>query len=157
MDAVVGEKVIINIPKYLEDGKYKLTDGVETTKTHIVTAGDNVVDINYEPNFVTVNVKTKRSGFADAAEYESHEVIKTDTQGNVTGNLTLTPPYRAGYTLVGIDGVNGGGADKFPLSYKDGKLTLTGLAQNTTITYYYNKTTAAEYQYDLTVKYLYNG
>lgn len=157
MDAVVGEKVIINIPKYLEDGKYKLADGVETTKTHIVTAGDNVVDINYEPNFVTVNVKTKRSGFADAAEYESHEVIKTDTQGNVTGNLTLIPPYRAGYTLVGIDGVNGGGADKFPLSYKDGKLTLTGLSQNTTITYYYNKTTAAEYQYDLTVKYLYNG
>ena len=157
MDAVVGEKVIINIPKYLEDGKYKLTDGAETTKTHIVTAGDNVVDINYEPNFVTVNVKTKRSGFADAAEHESHEVIKTDTQGNATGNLTLIPPYRAGYTLVGIDGVNGGGADKFPLSYKDGKLTLTGLAQNTTITYYYNKTTAAEYQYDLTVKYLYNG
>lgn len=157
MDAVVGEKVSINIPKYLMDGKYKLPDGAETAKTHIVTTGNNVVDINYEPNFVTVNVKTKRSDFADPAEYESHEVIKTDTQGNVTGKLTLTPPYRAGYTLVGIDGVNGGGANQFPVSYKDGKLTLTGLTQDTTVTYYYNKTTAAEYQYDLTVKYLYNG
>lgn len=157
MDAVVGEKVSINIPKYLMDGKYKLPDGAETAKTHTVTTGNNVVDINYEPNFVTVNVKTKRSDFTDAAEYESHEVIKTDTQGHVTGKLTLTPPYRAGYTLVGIDGVNGGGANKFPASYKDGKLTLTDLTQDTTITYYYNKTTAAEYQYDLTVKYLYNG
>lgn len=157
MDAVVGEKVSINIPKYLMDGKYKLPDGAETAKTHIVTTGNNVVDINYEPNFITVNVKTKRSDFAEAAEYESHEVIKTDTQGNVTGKLTLTPPYRAGYTLVGIGGVTGGGKNSLPQSYQDGKLKLTGLTANTEITYYYNKTSATEYQSDLTIKYQYNG
>ena len=157
LDAVVGEKVIIKLPKYLMDGKYKLPDGAVLERTKTVTDGDNVVDINYDPNFVTVNVMTKRSDFADPAKYESHEVIKTDEQGNVTGNLTLTPPYRAGYTLVGIDGVTGGGVDKFPASYQDGKLTLSGLTANTTITYYYNKTSATEYQSDLTIEYKYNG
>lgn len=157
MDAVVGEKVIINIPQYLENGKYKLPDGEEKTKTWTVEDGDNTVDFNYEPNFVTVQVKTKRSDFADAAKYESHEVIKTDVNGNVTGNLTLTPPYRAGYTLVGITGVDGGTEKKLPDSFKNGKLTLTGLTADTEITYYYNKTSATEYQSDLTIQYQYNG
>ena len=155
LDAVVGEKVIIKLPKYLMDGKYKLPDGAVLERTKTVTDGDNVVDINYDPNFVTVNVKTKRSDFNDPAEYESREVILTDTQGTHTGNLTLTPPYRAGYTLVGIDGVEGGGVDKFPTSYQDGKLTLRGLTANTTITYYYSKTSATEYQSDVTVQYKY--
>lgn len=157
LDAVVGEKVIINIPKYLMDGKYKLPDGAERTQTIVVGNGDNQVEIYYDANFVTVNVKTKRSDFADAAEYESHEVIKTDVNGNVTGKLTLTPPYRAGYTLVGITGVEGGTEKKLPDSFKNGKLTLTGLKANTEITYYYNKTSATEYQSDLTIRYQYNG
>ena len=157
MDAVAGEKVIINIPQYLEDGKYKLPDGADTTKTHIVTTGDNVVDINYEPNFVTVTVMTKRSDHANPALYDTCEVNKTDATGKVTGNLTLTPPYRAGYTLVGITGVEGGTEAKLPAAYQDGKLTLTGLSADTTITYYYNKTSATEYQSDLTIEYKYNG
>ena len=157
LDAVVGEKVIISIPEYLMDGKYKLPAGAERTQTKVVGNGDNQVEIYYDANFVTVNVKTKRSDFTDAAEYESHEVIKTDVNGNTTGNLTLTPPYRAGYTLVGITGVDGGGATKLPASYQDGKLTLTGLTADTEITYYYNKTSATEYQSDLTIQYQYNG
>ena len=157
LDAVVGEKVIISIPEYLMDGKYKLPDGAERTQTIVVGNGGNQVEIYYDANFVTVNVKTKRSDFADAAEYESHEVIKTDVNGNATGNLTLTPPYRAGYTLVGITGVDGGSATKLPASYQDGKLTLTGLTANTEIVYYYNKTSATEYQSDLTIQYQYNG
>ncbi len=158
MDAVAGEKVIINIPQYLEDGKYKLPDGADTAKTHIVTTGDNVVDINYEPNFVTVKVMTKRSDHANPALYDTCEVNKTDAQGIVTGNLTLTPPYRAGYTLVGITGVGNGSETTLPTDvYQDGKLTLTGLSADTTITYYYNKTSATEYQSDLTISYLYNG
>ena len=56
---------------------------------------------------------------------------------------------------MGIDGVTGGGVDKFPASYQDGKLTLSGLKANTTITYYYNKTSATEYQSDVTVQYKY--
>lgn len=157
LDAVVGEKVIISIPEYLMDGKYKLPDGAERTQTKVVGNGDNQVEIYYDANFVTVNVKTKRSDFAAPAEYESHEVIKTDVNGNVTGKLTLTPPYRAGYTLVGITGVEGGTEKKLPDSFKNGKLTLTGLKANTNITYYYNKTSATEYQSDLTIKYQYNG
>ena len=155
LDAVVGEKVIIKLPKYLMDGKYKLPDGAAQEQMKTVAEGDNVVDINYEPNFVTVNVMTKRSDFQDSAEYESHEVILTDMQGTSTGNLTLTPPYRAGYTLVGIDGVTGGGVDQFPATYQDGKLTLRGLNANTTITYYYSKTSATEYQSNVTVQYKY--
>ena len=157
LDAVVGEKVIISIPEYLMDGKYKLPTGAERTQTKVVGNGDNQVEIYYDANFVTVNVKTQRSDFAAPAEYESHEVIKTDVNGNVTGNLTLTPPYRAGYTLVGITGVEGGEKKKLPDSFKNGKLTLTGLKANTEITYYYNKTSATEYQSDLTIKYQYNG
>ena len=157
LDAVVGEKVIISIPEYLMDGKYKLPAGAERTQTKVVGNGDNQVEIYYDANFVTVNVKTQRSDFAAPAEYESHEVIKTDVNGNVTGNLTLTPPYRAGYTLVGITGVEGGEKKKLPDSFKNGKLTLTGLKANTEITYYYNKTSATEYQSDLTIKYQYNG
>lgn len=157
LDAVVGEKVIINIPEYLMDGKYKLPNGAERTQTKVVGNGDNQVEIYYDANFVTVNVKAKRSDFADAAEYESHEVIKTDVNGNATGKLTLTPPYRAGYTLVGITGVEGGTEKKLPDSFKNGKLTLTGLKANTEITYYYNKTSATEYQSDLTIQYQYNG
>lgn len=157
LDAVVGEKVIISIPEYLMDGKYKLPAGAERTQTKVVGNGDNQVEIYYDANFVTVNVKTQRSDFAAPAEYESHEVIKTDVNGNVTGNLTLTPPYRAGYTLVGITGVEGGENKKLPDSFKNGKLTLTGLKANTEITYYYNKTSATEYQSDLTIKYQYNG
>lgn len=157
MEAVVGEKVIVNLPQYLMGGKYKLPAGTDTTQTVIVDANGNTVDINYEANFVTVNVKTKRSDAAEAAEYASHEVNKTDDQGKVTGNLTLTPPYREGYTLVGITGVTGGTATSFPDSYQNGKLTLTGLTHDTIITYHYNKTSATEYQSDLTIEYKYNG
>ena len=157
LDAVAGEKVSIKIPRYLENGKYKLPENEATEKTHTVTTGDNVIDINYDPNFVTVKVMTKRSDHANPALYDTYEVNKTDAQGTVTGNLTLTPPYRAGYTLVGITGVEGGTEKKLPDSFKNGKLTLTGLKANTEITYYYNKTSATEYQSDLTISYLYNG
>ncbi len=157
MDAVVGEKVIIDIPKYLMDGKYKLPADAAETKTVVVGNGTNQVEIYYEANYVNVNVMTKRSDSTEAAEYEFHEVIKTDTQGKPTGKLTLTPPYRDGYTLVGIGGVEGGGESKLPASYQDGKLTLSGLAKDTNITYYYKKTSATQFQSDLKIKYQYNG
>ena len=157
MDAVVGEKVIIDIPKYLMDGKYKLSADAAETKTVVVGNGTNQVEIYYEANYVNVNVMTKRSDSTEAAEYEFHEVIKTDTQGKPTGKLTLTPPYRDSYTLVGIGGVEGGGESKLPASYQDGKLTLSGLAKDTNITYYYKKTSATQFQSDLKIKYQYNG
>ena len=157
MDAVVGEKVIIDIPKYLMDGKYKLPADAAETKTVVVGNGTNQVEIYYEANYVNVNVMTKRSDSTEAAEYEFHEVIKTDTQGKPTGKLTLTPPYRDGYTLVGIGGVEGGGESRLPASYQDGKLTLSGLAKDTNITYYYKKTSATQFQSDLKIKYQYNG
>ena len=88
---------------------------------------------------------------------------KTDAQGNRTNDLTLTPPYKGGYTLVGIavqaDGTTTGGADEIPGIYdkSTGKLNLTNLDKDTVVTYYYKTTTAGEYQVPLTIRYLYNG
>ena len=156
-DAVSGEKVSITPPTYILNGKYKLRAGqdmahllsVEATKPTEKT-------FYYEPNFVTVTVKTVTDGGAPVL-YDTREVNKTDGSGTPTADsLTLTPPNKAGYTLVGITGVQGGTATELPTGF-NGSIQLTGWNTNKEITYYYQKTTAAEYQYDLTVKYLHNN
>lgn len=157
-DAVAGEKVSIKPPKYILNGKYMLRanqDGAHLLLVENTPTGTEKTFF-YEPNFVTVTVKTVTDGGA-AELYDTREVNKTDGSGNPsTDSLTLTPPNKAGYTLVGITGVDDGTAAKLPTGF-NGSIQLTGWDADKEITYYYAKTTAAEYQYDLTVQYLYNG
>ena len=156
-DAVSGEKVSITPPTYILNGKYKLRDG--QGGAHLLSVEATAAtekNFYYEPNFVTVTVKTVTDG-GQAVPYATHEVNKTDGNGTpMADSLTLTPPNKAGYTLVGIIGVDGGSQTTLPTGF-NGSIQLTGWDADKEITYYYAKTTAAEYQYDLTVKYLYNN
>ena len=156
--AVSGEKVSITPPTYILNGKYKLRDGqggAHLLSVEATTTGTEKT-FYYAPNFVTVTVKTVTDG-GQAVPYATHEVNKTDGSGiATTDSLTLTPPNKAGYTLVGIIGVDGGSQTTLPTGF-NGSIQLTGWDADKEITYYYTKTTAAEYQYDLTVKYLYNN
>ena len=155
--AVAGEKVSIKPPKYILNGKYILRanqDGTHLLPVEATHATEKT--FYYEPNFVKVTVYTV-TGNGIPELYDTREVNKTDGSGNATtDSLTLTPPNKAGYTLVGITGVPGGTATTLPTGF-NGSIQLTGWDADKTITYYYQKTTAAEYQYDLTVQYLYNG
>ena len=156
-DAVSGEKVSITPPTYILNGKYKLRDGQNSAHLLSVEANQPTEKtFYYEPNFVTVTVNTVTDGGAPVL-YDTREVNKTDGNGTPsTDSLTLTPPNKAGYTLVGIIGVGDGTAATLPTGF-NGSIQLTGWNADKEITYYYAKTTAAEYQYDLTVQYLYNG
>ncbi|MBU5431420.1 S-layer homology domain-containing protein [Intestinimonas sp. MSJ-38] len=155
--AVAGEKVSITPPKYILNGKYKLRTGQDIAHLLSVEATHATEKtFYYEPNFVTVTVKTK-TGDAQAELYATHEVNKTNGSGTpTTDSLTLTPPNKAGYTLVGITGAGDGTAATLPTGF-NGSIQLTGWDADKEITYYYQKTTAAEYQYDLKVKYLHNN
>lgn len=161
--ATKGEKLALKAPAYLEGGKYKRADGQAENITVDVTS-TKTVELQYEPNFVNVAVQTVTNGEA-ASNYDHRQVNKTDGHGVSTNNLTLTPPYKGGYTLVGIavqtDGtITAGGADQIPDGIYDkstGKLNLTALNKDTVVTYYYKTTTASEYQVPLTIRYLYNG
>lgn len=156
--AVAGEKVSITPPKFILNGKYKLRDGQNGPHLLLVenTLTGTEKTFYYEPNFVKVTVKTK-TGTEEPVLYAIHEVNKTDGSGNATTEkLTLTPPNKAGYTLVGITGVTGGNETKLPADF-NGSIQLADWNDDKEITYYYQKTTAAEYQYDLTVKYLHNN
>ena len=160
--ATKGEKLALKAPAYLEDGKYKRADGQAENITVDVTS-TKIVELQYEPNFVNVRVQTVTDGEAPS-NYDNRQVNKTDGQGVSTNNLTLTPPYKGGYTLVGIavqtDSSTEGGADQIPDGIYDkgtGKLNLTALDKDTVVTYYYKTTTASEYQVPLTIRYLYNG
>lgn len=159
--SVSGEKVTLSPPEYILDGKYKRRNG--EAESFGLTVGTAPVQktFYYEPNFVTVTVQTVTDD-GTASPYATHEVNKTDGSGQqTTNNLTLTPPNKAGYTLVGIDAtgatLTNGGADKLPTQYANNQLALTGLTQDATVTYYYKTTKASEYQTALTVEYKYNG
>lgn len=156
-DAVSGEKVSITPPTYILNGKYKLRAGQNSAHLLSVEANQPTEKtFYYEPNFVTVTVNTVTDGGAPVL-YDTREVNKTDGNGTPsTDSLTLTPPNKAGYTLVGIIGVGDGTAATLPTGF-NGSIQLTGWNADKEITYYYAKTTAAEYQYDLTVQYLYNS
>lgn len=156
--AVAGENLKISAPEYLLNNKYHLRVDQKNPYHLTVTQSPETVDFYYEANFVTVDVKTVVDDGA-ASEHEKHEVTKAlDTQ---SGSLTLYPPVKTGYTLVGITAtgaiLTNGGADQLPTEYADNKLALTGLATDATVTYYYKTTKASEYQTELTVEYKYNG
>ena len=152
IEAVVGEKVKVTPQAYLMDNKYHLRDGQDPV-TLTVTENTETIDFYYEANYVTVTVNTVvNNGAAD--KHDAHEVVK----GN---DLTIYPPVKAGYTLVGITAtgytLTGGAADTLPDGYTNNALTLTGLNADATVTYYYKTTSATEYQTVLTVEYVYNG
>ena len=159
--ATKGEKLALKAPAYLEGGKYKRADGQAEKFTVDVTSAKTVV-LKYVPNYVNVTVQTVTDG-GTPSNYDHRQVNKTDGQGVNTNNLTLTPPYKGGYTLVGIavqiDSSTVGGADEIPGIYdkNTGELNLTDLDKDTVVTYYYKTTTASEYQVPLTIRYLYNG
>ena len=160
--ATKGEKLALKAPDYLEDGKYRRADS-QAEKIIVDVTSTKTVVLQYVPNFVNVTVQTVTNGETPSS-YDSRQVNKTDAQGNNTNNLTLTPPYKGGYTLVGIavqtDGTTTeGGTAQIPDSYdkSTGKLNLTNLDKDTVVTYYYKTTTAGEYQVPLTIRYLYNG
>ena len=159
--ATKGEKLALKAPLYLEGGKYKRAVSQDEKITVDVTS-TKIVELQYEPNFVNVTVQTVTdSGMP--SNYDRRQVNKTDGQGGSTNNLTLTPPYKGGYTLVGIavqtDSSTVGGDDEIPGIYNKstGELNLTNLDKDTVVTYYYKTTTASEYQVPLTIRYLYNG
>lgn len=152
VEAVVGEKVKVTPQEYLMDNKYHLRDG-QASVTLTVTENTETIDFFYEGNYVVVVVNTIVNNGA-ASKHDEHEVVK----GN---GLTLYPPVKAGYTLVGITAtgytLTGGAADALPNEYANNALTLTGLTTDATVTYYYKTTSATEYQTVLTVEYVYNG
>ena len=156
IQAVVGENVTVNAPDYLLDNKYKLRTGQTNPLTFPVVGGNgNNIEFYYEANYVTVTVKTSLDG--NETPYETREAIKATSTPFAAETVTLYPPYKAGYTLVGITGVTNGAADKLPDEYADGKLTLTGLTADATIVYHYKPTSASEFQTDLKIQYRYNG
>ena len=154
--ATKGEKLKLVAPEYLENGKYKRH--ADQKETEVVNAdGKKNVQLRYEANYVTVTVQTSVDGIATF--YDSAQVNKTDASGTPTGNLTLTPPNKTGYTLKGIAVGADGGQSSYPAGYSQstGRLMLNHLEQDTAITYYYEKTSATEYQQDLTIQHRYNG
>ena len=155
IQAVVGEKVTVTAQEYLMDNKYHLRAGQTTPYVVTVTENTETIDFYYEANYVTVTVNTVvNNGNPD--KHDEHEVIK-----GAQNSLTLYPPVKAGYTLVGITAtgyaLTNGGAEKLPGEYANNALTLANLAADTTVTYYYKTTSASEYQTVLTVEYVYNG
>ena len=155
IQAVVGEKVTVTAQEYLMDNKYHLRAGQTTPYVVTVTENTETIDFYYEANYVTVTVNTVvNNGNPD--KHDEHEVIK-----GAQNSLTLYPPVKAGYTLVGITAtgyaLTNGGVNKLPDEYSNNALTLANLAADTTVTYYYKTTSASEYQTVLTVEYVYNG
>lgn len=152
IEAVVGEKVKVTPQAYLMDNKYHLRDGQDPV-TLTVAENTETIDFFYEANYVTVTVNTVvNSGNAD--KHDEYEVVKGK-------NLTIYPPVKAGYTLVGITAsgytLTGSAADALPDEYTNNALTLTGLTADAAVTCYYKTTSATEYQTVLTVEYVYNG
>lgn len=154
-DAAAGETVKLTAPETILDEKYKLRAG-QTSPVELTVSGTAPVTQKffYEPNFKTVteNIVVDNN---PSSLHRTHEV----TSGK---DLTLYPPDKQGYTLVGITGMpvgQGGTQDTLPNGYT-GSITLAcnDLTQDTTaITYYYKTTTADEYQTSLTISYKYNG
>lgn len=154
IEAVVGEKVKVTPQEYLMDSKYHLRDG-QASVTLTVTENTETIDFFYEVNYVVVVVNTVVNN-GNASKHDEHEVIK-----GAQNSLTLYPPVKAGYTLVGITAtgyaLTNGDVDNLPDEYNNNALTLTNLAADAAVTYYYKTTSATEYQTVLTVEYVYNG
>lgn len=160
VSAAVDESFTAKAPAKLEDGKYVLAAGSDESKSVTITNGTQPQRIvfNYTNNFVKVTTKTQ-IGDAQPTAYETHEVIKASTSPVVpAGSLTLTPPYKTGYELVGIEGVNGATKDTLPTGF-NGSVTLTNLTADTTVVYHYKpvEQTIGKYQATVTVTDKYNG
>ena len=134
--SAVGETFISTIPDPLEDGKYifkSATQGKDTAlqvadkKVSIVVSADsllNEINMEYEPNFVTIKSYTSDDGQIKKDQIGSYEFIKSSKS-----DLKLIVPSLAGYDLVGIyvNGTKKTGAsgEILPSSYVNGVLTLT--------------------------------
>lgn len=155
--ATKGEKLVLKAPQYLENGKYvRATD--QAAEITVTADAAKTVTLKYQPNFVNVTVQTVTDG-GSASNDGTYQVNKTDDQGTLTGNLSLIPPYKPGYTLVGIEIGAEGSQNSFPAAYNkvNGKLNLTGLQADTTVIYYYQTTKASEYQGRIKIQYQYRG
>ena len=119
----------------LTDAKYTLKDQNKATQTvKASSAGTTTVTFEYDKNFVTVDTYTS-IGMGDQAYETGIEVVKGQ-------NAELTPPVRGGYVLKGIKVVKGaetlGGENDLTVTgYANDKLTLTALAENAKVYYYY--------------------
>lgn len=119
----------------LTDAKYTLKDQSKATQTVQASGAEpKTVTFEYDKNFVTVNTYTN-IGTGDQAYETGIEVVKGK-------NAELTPPVRGGYVLKGIKVVKGadtiGGENDLTVrGYANDKLTLTALAENAKVYYYY--------------------
>lgn len=146
--AAGGEKLTVTPPQNLGDGRYTLNAGQKEQVIDVTRDGQHTVNFYYTKNFVTVNTKIVL-GTAQPSEITSQDVLKT-------GTADFYPPYRPGYKLVGVTGVDGGTAAKLPDGFND-KVTISKPQNNVELVWYYEQTDATEYQSAITVNYLYRG
>lgn len=144
--AAGGEKLTITPPQTLGDGRYTLNAGQVDQTIDVDRNGTHTVSFYYSKNFVTISTKIVL-GSAQPSELSSLEVLKN-------GTADFFPPYRPGYKLVGVTGVNGGTAAKLPDGFSE-KVTISNPTADQDIVWYFEQTDATEYQSDVTVKYVY--
>ena len=146
--AAGGEKLTVTPPQNLGDGRYTLNAGQKEQVIDVTRDGQHTVSFYYTKNFVTVNTKIVL-GTAQPSEITSQDVLKT-------GTADFYPPYRPGYKLVGVTGVDGGTATKLPDGFND-KVTISKPQNDVKLVWYYEQTDATEYQSVITVKYIYRS
>ena len=146
--AAGGEKLTITPPQNLGDNRYTLNAGQTAQTIDVNRNGDHEVYFYYSKNFVTISTKIVL-GTAQPSEITSLDVLKN-------GTADFFPPYRPGYKLVGVTGVDGGTETKLPDGFND-KVTVSNPTADMDITWYYEQTDATEYQSTVTVKYIYRG
>ena len=146
--AAGGEKLTVTPPQNLGDGRYTLNADQKEQVIDVTRDGQHTVNFYYTKNFVTVNTKIVL-GTAQPSEITSQDVLKT-------GTADFYPPYRPGYKLVGVTGVDGGTAAKLPDGFND-KVTISKPQNDVELVWYYEQTDATEYQSAITVNYLYRG
>lgn len=137
------------------DGRYTFTesDSNKATQTVKVTAAEQTITFEYEPNYVMVNTYTSVDGVE--TEYQTGiEVVKT------TGTQKLYAPSKTGYVLKGITvkknvvQLEDGSVTTFPDYWNNNELTLTNLTSDVKVVYYYEKINdnIKDYQATITVK-----
>lgn len=146
--AAGGEKLTVTPPQNLGDGRYTLNAGQVEQTIDVDRNGTHTVNFYYSKNFVTINTKIVLGNTA-ASQLSSLEVLKT-------GTADFYPPYRPGYKLVGVTGVDGGTDTKLPDNFND-KVTISNPQNDVELVWYYEQTDATEYQSAITVNYLYRG
>ena len=137
------------------DGRYTFTesDSNKATQTVKVTAAEQTITFEYEPNYVTVNTYTSVDG-AETEYQTGIEVVKT------TGTQKLYAPSKTGYVLKGITVKKNvvmnedGSTTTFPDYWNNNELTLTNLTSDVKVVYYYEKINdnIKDYQAAITVK-----